>query len=245
MENQLSLQQANIIYRQIIFLIGTAIILTACGSPRCCPLPGSDFGSSCRPHSHPVPTPMSFNDLWKSSPHADDDAEAFRHWDEADPQEIPVMCAQCHSRTGFLDFLGVDGTAVDVVDSPPRSAPPSLVTYATTKRRTPWTVSPLLRASGLAVSARRRAASPATRDAARHRPSIRRLKKLELTDEDTPSADLLFINSHSTSAATSFGSEVHGAYEYAGNTYQGRLQPRGRILCLHPLPRPAQPGIKD
>jgi hypothetical protein len=49
------------------------------------------------------------------------------------------------------------------------------------------------------------------------------IEKLELTEDDTPSPDLLFINSHSTSAATPFGSEVHGAYEYASKTYHGRF----------------------
>ncbi|HBX69536.1 MAG TPA: polyheme membrane-associated cytochrome C [Chloroflexi bacterium] len=46
---------------------------------------------------------------------------------------------------------------------------------------------------------------------------------LRLTEEDTPNAELAFINSHSISAATPFGSEVHGAYEYGGQTYTGRF----------------------
>jgi hypothetical protein len=49
------------------------------------------------------------------------------------------------------------------------------------------------------------------------------IAKLGLTDDDTPSADLAFVNSHSTSGATSFGTEAQGAYEYDGKAYQGRF----------------------
>jgi hypothetical protein len=42
-----------------------------------------------------------------------------------------------------------------------------------------------------------------------------------LTDDDTPSEDLAFVNSHSISAATPYGTLVQGAYEYDGMSYRG------------------------
>ena len=60
----------------------------------------------------PEPEPYSdvpFEEQWAGSAHAAAETEAFRHWDEDDPPEIPASCAKCHSAPGMLDFLGVDG----------------------------------------------------------------------------------------------------------------------------------------
>jgi len=48
---------------------------------------------------------------WWGSAHADATAEAFTHWDEDDPPQIPQECAKCHSGPSFIDFLGQDGSA--------------------------------------------------------------------------------------------------------------------------------------
>ena len=68
-----------------------------------------------------VPPPpevlTDFYDLWVTSPHADVTAEAFNHWNEDDPQEVPASCAQCHSTAGYIDYVGADGTDAGVVDS--------------------------------------------------------------------------------------------------------------------------------
>lgn len=50
------------------------------------------------------------------SGHADETAEAFRHWDEDDPAVVPTGCAKCHSIDGFLDFAA-DGV-VDAEANP-------------------------------------------------------------------------------------------------------------------------------
>jgi hypothetical protein len=56
--------------------------------------------------------------LWNSSGHADRTALAFRDWDEDDPPVIPPFCAKCHSTIGYRDFLGDDGTTPGEVDNP-------------------------------------------------------------------------------------------------------------------------------
>ncbi|WP_428266080.1 Ig-like domain-containing protein [Haliangium sp.] len=53
---------------------------------------------------------------WLGSAHADSTAEAFRHWDEDDPREVPTECARCHSAPGFIDYIGADGSEVHVVE---------------------------------------------------------------------------------------------------------------------------------
>ncbi|MCA9914356.1 MAG: hypothetical protein KC496_13465, partial [Anaerolineae bacterium] len=68
-----------------------------------------------------VPEPpevlTGFYDMWVASPHADVTAEAFNHWNEDDPQEVPASCAQCHSTTGYQDYVGQDGSDVGSVES--------------------------------------------------------------------------------------------------------------------------------
>ena len=59
---------------------------------------------------------VSSPETWASSPHADSSSESFSHWN--DEGEIPVNCAACHSRVGFLDFIGADGSDPHGVDQP-------------------------------------------------------------------------------------------------------------------------------
>jgi hypothetical protein len=62
------------------------------------------------------PPTIPFLDEWQKSPHNDITSEAFKHWDTADPKEIPTTCAKCHSTPGYQDFLGADGSKAGVVD---------------------------------------------------------------------------------------------------------------------------------
>jgi hypothetical protein len=219
--------------RQIDWLItavvlGAAGILAACGSPAT-PTPTA-------PPATPTvlaPTPVSFNDLWKSSKHADARAAAFTHWNNANPQQIPANCSRCHSRPGFIDFLGVDGTAVGVVDKPApvgttitcyvchNEASPELDTATFPSGKT---ISGLGR-SEICLECHQGRASTETVDDA--------ILNVAPANDDTVSAKFVFISSHHVSGATSFGSEVQGAYEYAGKSYQGRYL-RGGVFfdCL-------------
>ena len=97
----------------MIIVLITALSLSACGSS---PTPTVEPIVDCPPIDNVEPE--SFHNLWESSPHADEEAEAFRHWDAEDPKEIPVECAKCHSRPGFIDFIGADGSTEDDVDNP-------------------------------------------------------------------------------------------------------------------------------
>lgn len=57
-----------------------------------------------------------YYERWRNSGHADAKAEAFTHWDE--DGEISASCARCHSRPGFRDYIGDDGSEVGVVNQP-------------------------------------------------------------------------------------------------------------------------------
>lgn len=205
----------------IALMLGASLILSACISAA---------GAGVAPAIAPVadcptveaPEIVSFNEQWASSPHADEDAEAFRHWDAETPQEIPVDCARCHSRTGFLDYLGVDGTAAGVVDSPAKIG--TTITCYVCHNEATYTLESAVFPSGKRIGG----LGPEARCITCHmgRASTMtlniRITEANLIGDDTPSPDLKFLNSHSTSAATSFGSEVQGAYEYNGKSYRGR-----------------------
>lgn len=61
---------------------------------------------------------LPFFEQWLSGAHADLNSPAFRYWDNLQPALIPKGCAKCHSRTGFEDFLGVDGSTPGQIDRP-------------------------------------------------------------------------------------------------------------------------------
>ena len=69
-----------------------------------------------RSSSRPTPSQVPFYDAWTMSPHSDSTAQAFNHWNTQG--SVPVECARCHSRQGFIDYLGGDGSAPLVVDQP-------------------------------------------------------------------------------------------------------------------------------
>ena len=107
-------------YRRVISLLPLMILaaaLTACGTsetatpcpsvecPECpeaeCPECPEAECPECPECPGPVVSEVPFQDLWASSGHADETAEAFRHWDEDDPQEVSTSCAKCHSAPGY------------------------------------------------------------------------------------------------------------------------------------------------
>ena len=223
MENQKS-NNKRMILLTIGILLGVMVILAAFGLKKA-PNPVSSAPTQTPTVDSPiVPTPtFTFYYLWQSSPHAKNDAVAFRLWDTADPQEIPKTCARCHSRPGFLDYLGVDGSAVGVVDSPAKIG--TTITCYVCHNEATYALDSVIFPSGVRVGGLGPEARCITCHQGRGSTSMVNIAiaKAALADDDTPSPDLAFINSHSTSAATSFGSEVHGAYEYAGKTYRGRF----------------------
>ena len=210
----------NTILLKIALLLGIAILLVACETnetPTQCP------DVDCPEIS--IPEPVLYEDLWATSAHADDTSEAFTHWDEEDPPEIPVECAKCHSRPGFIDFLGADGSKIGEVENPVEVG--TTITCYACHNEVSLDLSSADFPSGVTI----RGLGPEARCVQCHQGLAstitvnNAIAELGLTNEDTPSEELAFINSHSISGATPFGTEVQGAYEYEGQTYSGRFIP--------------------
>jgi uncharacterized protein YjdB len=165
---------------------------------------------------------IPFEDLWAGSGHADATAEAFVHWD--DDGEIQTSCAKCHSTTGYLDFLGVDGTDFGTVDTPAPIG--TVVTCAACHNTATQAMDSVAFPSGKTVnnvgSAARcmqchqgRSSTPQVNDA---------IDALALADVDTASDDLGFKNVHYFAAgATLYGNEAMGGFQYDGKIYDNKF----------------------
>ncbi|MFQ6014472.1 MAG: cytochrome c3 family protein [Anaerolineae bacterium] len=167
---------------------------------------------------------VPFQELWAASAHADAAAEAFTHWDEEDPKEVPDRCAKCHSTPGYLDFLGVDGTAAGVVDN---AAPiGTVVTCAACHNEATLTMTSVTFPSGVEVTGLgREARCMQCHQGRQSTVSVNdAIAEVGLTDEDTVSEDLGFKNIHYfAAAATQFGGVVMGGYQYEGKSYDARF----------------------
>lgn len=163
-----------------------------------------------------------YYDAWVNSPHARFEDEAFQHWNE--DGEISERCAACHSTPGYIDFLGADGSEFGIVDAPAPlgtvvncdachnsvSAKMTSVTFPSGAEITDipddarCMVCHQGRASGSSV--------------------VSAVEEVGLSAEPhTVSADLGFINIHYYAAAASlYGSEVGGGFEFEGKAYYGK-----------------------
>lgn len=95
-----------------------AVILVACGGkPTEAPAPTQAPTESPAPTQPPVEIP--YKDLWEGSAHNAVNTEPFRHWDDAaeNPDGVPTACARCHTTAGYRDYLGADGTEANKVDA--------------------------------------------------------------------------------------------------------------------------------
>lgn len=162
--------------------------------------------------------------LWMTSAHADSSAEAFVHWDEDDPAVVPISCAKCHSSDGYQDFLGADGTEAGTVDNDAELG--SVITCVTCHNSGTAELTSVVFPSGAEITGlgdearcmqcHQGRASSASVDAA--------IEGAGLTDMDTASEDLGFTNIHYfAAAATQFGTQAMGGYQYAGNAYDAKF----------------------
>lgn len=173
-----------------------------------------------------------FEDVWAESPHNNAEGVAFSYWNETEDKSIPVTCAKCHSTTGYVDFLGGDGSEAGKVDAPapigttvtcdachaPAAAALTSVTFPSGVEIT-----------GLGSEARcmlchQGRASKAAVDA-----TIERFKAedpdkvVEPIKEGETTVTFGFINIHYyAAAATLYGNETMGGYQYEGKSYDAK-----------------------
>ncbi len=218
---------------KIYFVIGTvlalALVLAACQSNTAPPPTSLPPALACptaaacvfppTPTLAPSPTPLAqapFFDLWSSSPHADAKAEAFVHWDSASPAVVPATCAKCHSSSGFLDFAANGKVSADQPVG-------SVISCTTCHNDTTLAMTSVTFPSGTVIDNLGREAVCMTchQGRASGKTVDDAITNAKLTDPDQPSQDLGFTNIHYfAAAATRYGTEVKGGYEYTGQSYE-------------------------
>jgi hypothetical protein len=166
--------------------------------------------------------------LWEISGHADRTAEAFTHWNEDVPPVVSDRCAKCHSTSGYLDFLGVDGSAAGTVDVAPaigetvecevcHTDPDNgiLRDHASVTFPSGKTIDNL-GPEGLCMECHQGRESTPDVD--------QEITDSGVPDNDTIDSDIGFPNIHYyAAAATQFGTFVQGGYEYPGREYDARF----------------------
>jgi hypothetical protein len=170
---------------------------------------------------------FSIEEDWAESGHGDILSEAFRHWDE--DGEVSASCGACHAPEGFIDYIE-DGTTDNPSPLPLghyceacHTAPPftyydELEDYpALEPVAFPSEVeTSLWGSSNMCVICHQGRSSTVQVDAA---------------IDANPGGSYTFINIHYYAAAASyFGTETKGGYEYEGHDYVGR-----NVFASHPV----------
>ncbi|MCB8966475.1 MAG: cytochrome c3 family protein [Ardenticatenaceae bacterium] len=170
---------------------------------------------------------VPFLEQWQSSGHADVEAEAFNHWNEEDPQEVPTGCAKCHSTPGYLDFLGADGTEFGTVEN--ASPIGTTVECAACHNDVTLGLTSVVFPSGVEVMG----LGDESRCMQCHQGRSSKLTVDQgiidagldpVADLDVVSEDVGFTNIHYyAAAATLYGKVAMGGYEYDGKAYDGKF----------------------
>lgn len=221
-----------------MLLVALSLVLAACQTspapaptteatpcPTAEPCPDCPACPDCPECPEPVVENVPFEEMWANSPHNDTEAEAFVHWNEDDPAEIPESCAKCHSTTGYLDFLGEDGSAFGEVNA---AAPIGETVQCvachneTTAQMTSVVFPSGVEITGMDASARCAQCHQGRASAVQVNASI---EEAGLTDQPDEVGEALgFINIHYyAAAATLYGAEVQGGYQYEGQAYTPRF----------------------
>jgi hypothetical protein len=165
---------------------------------------------------------IPFLQAWDNSGHGDQDSVAFNYWNAQGA--VPVGCAKCHGTPGFLDFLGMDGTERGVVNNPAPigSTVQCIACHNDAARLLTHVTFP----SGEVVTGFEESARCAECHQGRSSKVQvdAEIERRGATEEDTVVGEIGFINIHYyAAAATLFGSEARGGYEYDVFPYMGRF----------------------
>ena len=173
----------------------------------------------------PADLAIPFLAEWSASPHNDATSEAFNHWNEEDPAEVPTDCARCHSTPGYVDYVGADGSEPNVVNAP---APIGTTVQCEACHNTATIVkNSVIFPSGIEIQnlgdesrcmvCHQGRASTVSVDT--------QIADAGLAEDlDTVSEDLGFTNIHYyAAAATQYGTLAMGGYQYGGNAYDARF----------------------
>jgi hypothetical protein len=170
------------------------------------------------------PLQIPYLDEWKESVHAEAWEESFleRYTGPKVSQQgaIPKECARCHSTAGFHDYIGLDGSAEGVVDQ--EAMPRNGIACVACHNEATLELEEVTFPSGESVEMFTRDARCMMCHQGRNS-TVSLNEALEAAGgaDDSVSDKLGYMDSHYLPAATRFGTEAKGGYEYPDLEYEG------------------------
>ncbi len=162
---------------------------------------------------------QAISEKWWDSAHADITSEAFVHWNEDDPAEVPVFCAKCHSGQGFIDYLGQDGSAAFAVDKP--GPIESVVTCSVCHSDAAHALDKAIFPSGEEISGKGSSSTCMTCHSGMSAgANVDRTVADKALDEVMEGSSLIGPH-YKIAAATNYGTDGKGGYEYTSKAYVG------------------------
>jgi hypothetical protein len=224
----------------ILILIAAVLVLAACqadadpeATATACPeVPECPECPEPEPCPEPVGGEIPFEEAWAGSPHADSDAEAFRHWDEDDPAVVSPACAKCHSTAGYVDFHGGDGSEFGTIDNEVSALQVEGIQCAACHNPEVVKKDSVVMPSGLELTGLGdEARCMECHQGRQSKISVENqileaagAEEMADVDLDAVNEELGFANIHYYAAAASkYGTLAKGGYEYAGNSYDGNF----------------------
>jgi hypothetical protein len=213
------------------FLIITAAVLAACGGNPTTPTSVSTEAPTPEAAAPDVP----YLAEWQGSAHNAVDTEPFRHWDAEDPAEVPTTCAKCHSSAGYMDFLGVDGSEAGAVDAVVPAAQAQGIQCVACHNAGTISKTTVVFPSGAEITAGDDVRCMECHQGRESKVSVDEFiaqfgedldpdaMPAPVKNEQGNDVSLGFRNVHYfAAAATLYGSQAHGGYEYDGKTYDSK-----------------------
>ncbi len=220
-------------------LLGTvlllAVVLAACGGA---PEPTSTAAPTAAPVEVKPTVEVPNLTAWEASAHNEVDGEPFRHWDSADPAEVPTTCAKCHSTAGFEDFVGADGSAIGTVDAAVPAHLSQGIQCVACHNTAAQSLTSVTFPSGKVVNTSEtgEAICMSCHQGRESKTSVdKQIADFSATDVDTVPAPIKdangkdksfgFLNIHYFAAgATLYGSQAEGGYQYDGKVYDPKFR---------------------
>ena len=161
---------------------------------------------------------------WMSSGHADLMAEAWIHWNADDPPVVPANCAKCHSSAGNLDFNGADGSAVGSIEL--EAHQPGVLQCTNCHNDATLAKTDVTMPSGIVLTdLGREAVCMECHQGRASGATITRAIEGAGVDHDAVMEGQRFVNIHYfAAAATRYGSDAGGGFEYPGKSYEGYFE---------------------
>jgi hypothetical protein len=166
---------------------------------------------------------IPFFEAWVNSGHADITSEAFTHWNEDDPPLVSESCATCHSAAGHKDFIGLDGSPAGQIDA---AAEPGVIECSVCHNPVSVERDSITMPSGVVVGDLGREATCMTCHQGRASgDTVRTAIEEAGVGQDEVMEAQGFINIHYyAAAATLYGSEAGGGFQYEGEYYDPRFE---------------------